>query len=136
VNGKLVGERHIRQADRQARCVLIIRLLNIFEIGAYVSMRNDIGERQHFQIAAGVVVVLVRVQYVDDRFVGDRSDGCENAFVVPVEHVVDENDANACDIGRNVAALAGQQIEPGADRFDIDRGGGFQALGLSESRRR
>ena len=93
MHGELVGEGDARQPDRRARRVLVVRALDVLEVGADVLVRDHLGQRQHLEVAAGVVVVLVRVDDVVERLVGDGLDLREDAGVVAVEHVVHEHHA-------------------------------------------
>ena len=39
------------------------------EVGARVLVRDHFGDRQHLEIAAGMIVVLMRVQHVPERLI-------------------------------------------------------------------
>ena len=90
---ELIRERDARQPDRRARRVLVVGPLDVREVRADVLVRDDLGDRQHLEVAAGVVVVLMRVDDVTQRLVGDRLDLREDVGMVAVEHVVNQHDA-------------------------------------------
>ena len=90
---ELIRERDARQPNRRSRRVLVVGPLDIGEIRADVLVRNDFGDRQHFEVAAGVVVVLMRVDDVPQRLVGYRLDLREDVGMVAVEHVVNQHDS-------------------------------------------
>ena len=134
VDRKLVGENEIREPDRQARIVLIVRLPDVRQVGTNVLVGNDVGDRQQLQIATGMIVVLVRIELVDDRLIGDRCDGGQNIVMVPVEHIIDEHDAVVGHIGRDVAAFAGDHVELALDALDRQLRGRAKALGIRRAR--
>jgi hypothetical protein len=69
-------------------------------------MGDHFRNRQHLQITAGVIVVLMRIQNVSERFVRHRSYLRQNIGVIAVKHVVDEYHAFIRRIEGNVPTLA------------------------------
>lgn len=126
-DGELIGKHDVGQTDRQTGVVLVVGLANIRQVGANVSMRDDVGDRQHSEISAGMVVVLVRIEHIPDRLIRDRCDGLEDGVMVSIEHVVDENHAFARDIDGNVAAFPREHVEIVA--YALDRQYPREALG-------
>ncbi len=58
-----------------------------------------------------MVVVLVRVDDVAQRSVGDLPDLGKDVGVIAVEHVIDEDDAVVRGIERDVATLTGDHVQ-------------------------
>ena len=56
-------------------------------------MRDDLGDRQHLEVAARVIVVLMRVEHEAQRLVRDALHLREDVGVVAIEHVIDQDDA-------------------------------------------
>ena len=69
-------------------------------------MRNHLGDRQHLQIAAGVIVVLMGVDDIAQRLIRHRLDLRKDVGVVAIEHVVNEDDTLRCRVEGDVAAFA------------------------------
>ena len=69
-------------------------------------MADDFDSRRHRIIRAGVIIVMMRVDHVPNRLVGEFADRLHHLRVVAVVHVVDQDDAFVGDVGRDVAALA------------------------------
>src|SRR5215471_17314138 len=105
VYGEFIRESYPRQADRRARRVLIVRLLDMFEVGSNISMCNDLSDWEHLEIAAGMIVVLMRVDDVLDRLVCNRLYLSQNVRVVSIEHVVDEDHSLGSDVCGDIPAF-------------------------------
>ena len=133
-HGHLVRERHARETDRRAWRVLVVRLLDVREVRAHVLVRDHLGDRQHLHVAAGVVVVLVRVDHVAQRLVRYRLHLREDVAVIAVEHVVDEHDPLVCREHRDVSTFAGDHMETGLDLRDAQRPGWFGVLCVDDPR--
>ena len=108
---ELIGERDARQSDRCTRRVLVVRTLQVLQVGVDIPVRDHLGDRQHLEVAAGMVVVLVGVDDVLQRLVGDRLHLREDVGMVAIEHVVHEDDAVARGIERDVAPLARDHVQ-------------------------
>ncbi len=68
-------------------------------------MRDHLGiHRQHFGVAAGMIVVLVSIKNVLDGFVGDRSQLLQNFIVIAVEHIVHQDHAFVRHLDRDVSS--------------------------------
>src|SRR5262245_32454646 len=106
VYGEFVRESYPRQSDRRARRVLIVGLLDVFEVRSNILMCDDLGDWQHLEIAAGMVIVLMGVDDVLDRLVCNRLYLSQNVRVVSIEHVVDEDDSIRSDVRRDISAFS------------------------------
>ena len=118
---RLVGERDARQANRRARRVFEVRRAVRHQVGARVLVGDDLGNRQHQRVAAGVVVVLMRVDDVAQGLARQRLHLREDVVVIPVEHVVDENHALARHVERDIAAVARHHVEVVFDFLSLQR---------------
>ena len=127
VDGQFGRERDARQADGRSRRVLVIRLLDVGQIGADVLVRDDLGNRQHLEVAAGVVVVLVGVEDVAQRPVGNRLDLGEDVGVVAIEHVVDQDHPFRRHVESDVASLTRDHVQLPFTR-SVRRGPGVFAV--------
>jgi hypothetical protein len=97
---RLVVERHARRA----------RLLVAEEVLAHVPVRDDLSSRDEGRVAAGVVGVMMRVQYV---LHGQRADALhllQNLGDVLLILVVDENQPLGRDANRHVARFVQQAV--------------------------
>src|SRR5688572_30074328 len=106
-----IAERDSWQTDRRAWRVLVVRPLQVLQVRVHVAVRDHFGDRQHLEIAAGVIVVLVRVDHIPQRSVGDELHLGEDVGVVAVEHVVHQDDALGGGVDRDIAALAGDHVQ-------------------------
>src|SRR5262249_37276971 len=86
VHGEFIRESYPWQSDRRAWRVLIVGLLDVFEVRSNISMCDDLGDWKHLEIAAGMIVVLMRVDDVLDWLVCNRLYLSENVSVVSIEH--------------------------------------------------
>jgi hypothetical protein len=74
-------------------------------------VRDDFDDRKHLGIAAGVIVVLMRVEDVAERLAGNRLHLRKDVRMVAIEHVVDQDDTFTRDVHGNVAALARNHVQ-------------------------
>ncbi len=132
---RLVGEGDARQADGRAGGVFEIRCPMRDQVVARVLVRDDLRNRQHQRVAAGMVVVLMRVDDVAQRLIGDRLHLREDVVVVPVEHVVHQNHALGGHQHRDVAAVAGHHIEVVFHLLGLERPRGPLRLRVDDPRR-
>src|SRR5262249_7391727 len=72
MNRELFRKRDAGKRDGRAGRVFVVWLLNVLQIGAHVLMGDALGDRQHLQITAGMIVVLMGVDDVSNRLLGDR----------------------------------------------------------------
>ena len=121
VQRELVRERDVRQADRRAGRVFVVRLLDVAEIDADILLRDDVRDLEQLGVAARVVVVLVCVEHVDDRLVGHRGYFRDDVVRVPIEHVVHENHACAGHVDGHVAAFARDHVKIAFHALDVHR---------------
>jgi len=68
-------------------------------------MCDDLGDRKHLEIAAGVIVVLMCIDDVLDWLVCNRLYLSQNVGVVPIEHVVDEDHSVRSDVRRDIPSF-------------------------------
>ena len=125
-----VGERDPWQADGRAWCVFVVRLLDVDQVGPGVSVCDDFGDREHLEIATGMVVVLVGVQHVFERLVGHRFHLSHDVGVVPIEHVVHEDDALAGHIQGDIPTFARNHVQVALHPVHAERARGLGALGV------
>jgi hypothetical protein len=78
-------------------------------------MGNDFSDRKHLEVAPGMIVVLMRIQHISKRLVGNGPHLRQNIGVVPVEHVVNEDNALARGIERDITAFAGDHVKVAFD---------------------
>jgi len=88
----------------------------------------------YWEIAAGMVVMLVRVQHVANGLVRDRLHQCQDVGVIPIEHVVDEHDTVVGHLHRDVAAFSRDHVEVAPDAFDAQRARWLRRLCISGQR--
>ncbi len=127
-----LGEGDARQADGRAGRVLVIRLLQVGQVGADVPVRDHLGQRQHPEIAAGVIVVLVGIDDVAQRLARDGLDLRQDVGVIAMEHVVHEDDPFARHVERDVAALPRDHVQVAAHARRRQRTGWFANLGVTD----
>ena len=111
MDGELIRERDARQADRRSRRVLVVRPLDVGQIGADVLVRDDLRNRQHLEVAARMVIVLMRVDHVPQGLAGHRLDLREDVGVVAVEHVVNQDDPLGRRVEGHVATLTRDHVQ-------------------------
>ena len=80
-------------------------------------MCDHFGDRQHLHITARMIVVLVRIDDVLQRLVGDRLHLRKDIRVVAVEHVIDEDHAVVRRIQRDVAAFTRNHVQVALHTF-------------------
>ena len=102
---EFIRESYPQQADRRAQRVLIVQLLDMFKVGSNISMCNDLSDWKHLEVAAGMIVVLMRVDDVLDRLVCNRLYLSKNVRVVSIEHVVDEDHSLGSDVCGDIPAF-------------------------------
>jgi hypothetical protein len=83
----------------------------VFEIGSHVLMSDDFCNRKHFEIAAGMVVVLMRVDHIPDGLAGDGLHLSQDIGMVPIKHVIDEDHTLGRNEHRDVSPLSGDQVQ-------------------------
>ena len=62
--------------------------------------------RQHLRIPTGVIPVLVRINDIADRLIGERLYLGQNAVVIPIVLVIDQNHTIPRDRDRDISASA------------------------------
>jgi hypothetical protein len=82
---------------------------------------DDLGERKHLEIAAGMVVVLVGVEHIAQRLVGNRPHLRQDVRVVAIEHVVDEDHPFVGHGDGHVAAFPRDHVEIAPHALDAQR---------------
>ena len=111
IDRELVRERDAWQPDRCSRRVLVVRALDIGQVGADVPVRDHLRNRQHLEVAAGVIVVLVSVDDVTQGLVRHRLDLREDVGMVAVEHVVNQDNALGRRVEGHVATLTRDHVQ-------------------------
>src|SRR5215475_8682728 len=122
------------QSDGRAWRVLIIGLLDVFEVSSYVSMCDDVRDGKHLEIAAGMIVVLMGIDNVLYRLVGNRLYLSQNVGVVSIEHVVDEHHSFHSDVRRDISTFSRNQVQLVSDSFHAERPGLFRILRVDDPR--
>ena len=121
IDGGLIAE-----GDARRR----IHLLRPHHVGARVLVREDIGRLDELHIAAGVVAVLMRVDHVFHRKTGDGFHALHDLGEVPLELVVDQDDAFGRDADGDIAAAFGDDVEVLLHLLDLERRA-LRLLGLN-----
>ena len=101
--------------------VFVVRLLDVAEIDADILLRDDVGDLEQLGVAARVIVVLVRVDDVDDRLVRHRRYFRDHVVRVPVEHVIHQDHARASHVNGHIAAFPRDHVEVALHALDVHR---------------
>jgi hypothetical protein len=101
--GRLVGKDNARRGNRGAGHV---RLLAPQNIRPGILCGDDVGSREKFGVSAAMVLMVVGIDDVFDRLLGDRLDPRRNGIVVLLKLVVDQDHAFSRNQHGDIAAVA------------------------------
>ncbi len=94
------------RAGLTARRLDVSLLLVLHDIGSRHRGGDNLGRWQKLRVAAAVILMIVRIDDVLDRLIRHALHPIHDALMIPVEFVVDQNNAFVGDVHRDVASVA------------------------------